>query len=605
MGRPELLSSASMSHTQNIRAKTLPLKKGQVFEGKVLKLFPNQTAALRLGSINVTARLEAALSAGKHYLFQVKQNEGIPRLQVLDTKHSSVRNSSGSIETANVLQALGLSENKQNQTMLRMLLAEQIPFSKEIIEEGGKILKNANALDQDGIRILAAMSQKQFPMTPQTFQALYQVENGAPLSSQMQELSSRIDGMTEKTTSPSAVQAAATLQKQLTKTMEIASMNGPVNGESGHKLVQQLLQLTVSSQTPVTVKDGAAALLQKTGLVPESTGSISWLDSFKNTILHPSNRTVIQQLWPSITEGEKIPLSSLESKELFQTLMNRLSFQEGESGRQQMNQLLSLFQQAEGRSRRVDLTAGQLSRTIQGMQEMPLSSQEKQALTVIVQGSFSNQSAGAQGMSSVAGQLTKLLVQLGFQHESDLSLTNAQSETNEAAKDQLKQSLLQHIPQLPASARESAEALLYRLTGQQLLAQDQQGPIQQAALQFPLVLGDYHTDLTVQWEGRKQEDGQLHPDHCRILFYLEMERLGETIADVQIQNRFVTVNIFNDNEKPILLMELLQPFLKERLNEHQYMLSSVNWKRLQDSASTKQRNAYQPYTQSRGVDVRI
>ncbi|SDH92821.1 hypothetical protein [Alteribacillus bidgolensis] len=295
----------------------------------------------------------------------------------------------------------------------------------------------------------------------------------------------------------------------------------------------------------------------------------------------------------------------MEPKELFQALMNRLSFQEGESGRQQMNQLLSLFQQAEGRSRRVELTSGQLSRAIQGMQEIPLSSQEKQALTVILQGSFSNESAGAQVMSSVAVQLSKLLIQLGFQHESDLSLTTAQSEKNELTKDQLKQSLLQHIPQLPASARESAESLLFRLTGQQLLAQDQHGPIQQAVLQFPLVLGDYHTDLTVQWEGRKLEDGQLHPDHCRILFYLEMERLGETIADVQIQNRFVTVNIFNDNEKPILLMELLQPFLKERLNEHQYMLSSVNWKRLQENASNKQRNAYQPYTQSRGVDVRI
>ncbi|SDH92797.1 hypothetical protein [Alteribacillus bidgolensis] len=296
MRRPEILSSASMSHTQNIRGKTLPLKKGQMFEGKVLKLFPNQTAALRLGSMNVTARLEAALSAGERYLFQVKQNEGIPRLQVLDTKYSSFRNSSGSIETANVLQALGLSDNKQSQTMLRMLLAEQISFSKEMIEEGGKILKNANALNQEGIRILAVMSQKQFPLTQQTFQALYQVKNGAPISSQMQELSSLLDGMSEKTADPSAIQAAATLQKQLTRTMEIASMKGTMNGESGHKLVQQLLQLSATSQAPVIVKGGAAALLQKIGLVPESTGSISWLESFKNTILYSSNRTVIQQL---------------------------------------------------------------------------------------------------------------------------------------------------------------------------------------------------------------------------------------------------------------------------------------------------------------------
>ncbi|MFB4162648.1 hypothetical protein ACE1TI_02160 [Alteribacillus sp. JSM 102045] len=55
---------------------------------------------------------------------------------------------------------------------------------------------------------------------------------------------------------------------------------------------------------------------------------------------------------------------------------------------------------------------------------------------------------------------------------------------------------------------------------------------------------------------------------------MEMERLGETIADVHIQNRYVTVNIFNEKEKLSLLMELLQPFLKEKLEEYDYTLSS-------------------------------
>ncbi|MFB4162645.1 hypothetical protein ACE1TI_02145 [Alteribacillus sp. JSM 102045] len=56
MVRPEMILPAAVTKTQRNSGNMLQLKPGQVFEGKVLKLFPNQTAALRLGTMNVTAR---------------------------------------------------------------------------------------------------------------------------------------------------------------------------------------------------------------------------------------------------------------------------------------------------------------------------------------------------------------------------------------------------------------------------------------------------------------------------------------------------------------------------------------------------------------------
>lgn len=86
--------------------------------------------------------------------------------------------------------------------------------------------------------------------------------------------------------------------------------------------------------------------------------------------------------------------------------------------------------------------------------------------------------------------------------------------------------------QIPASIKEMAEQVLNRITAQQILSQEN-GPIQNLLLTLPINLGSTQTDLTLQWSGRKTKDGKIDPDYCRVLFYLELERLKETVIDMQ------------------------------------------------------------------------
>ncbi|RSL31250.1 hypothetical protein D7Z54_21400 [Salibacterium salarium] len=609
----EQLGFQSASSAARILGKnTLTLQKGQVFEGEVIKFFPNKTAALRLGSMNVTARLEAPLHAGEKYFFQVLQNDGIPRLQVLQADHTALKSeSAGQGETSKVLQALGLQDNKNNQAMLRVFQSEQLPFSKDMVQQGAVILQQANAMNGEGARLLRAMNQVNLPMTLQTFQSLFQAEHGAPLSTQLQQLDTQLQTGNINTMSQTEATAVANLKQKLSQTMAMTNIDAASKSDSTSKLVQ-LMQLSQSNQAPQTVKEGAASLLQKTGLFPDNFGTSQWLESFKEMMMQPANRETIQRLSPQTFSGQNaVTIADMEPKDLFQTVMNRLSLSEGEAGRQQLQQLLNLFQQADGQSKQVDFSASMLRQAMQTIQSSEGGGvtvpQERQALTVLYQGTFTNESANTGGMSAVAGQLSKLLQQLGMQHEASIAQQQPsaqQTSISETYQEPLKQSLLQHMNQLPSSIHDAAETLLHKITGHQLLAQEQQGPLQQAAVQLPLTLGNYHTDLTVQWEGRKQEDGSLHPDHCRILFYLEMENLGETVADVQIQNRLVTVNIFNEKEKPEMMMELLQPFLKERLSEQNYSLRSINWKNI-DNDTRQYRGMYESYSGFEGVDIRI
>ena len=45
-----------------------------------------------------------------------------------------------------------------------------------------------------------------------------------------------------------------------------------------------------------------------------------------------------------------------------------------------------------------------------------------------------------------------------------------------------------------------------------------------------------------------KEDGKIDADFARILFYLELESIEKTIIDMQVQNRVVTVTVFNADE---------------------------------------------------------
>lgn len=69
-------------------------------------------------------------------------------------------------------------------------------------------------------------------------------------------------------------------------------------------------------------------------------------------------------------------------------------------------------------------------------------------------------------------------------------------------------------------------------------------------------------DATLQWNGRMKEDGKIDANYARILFYLQMESMKETVIDMQVQNRVVTVTVFNENSDIAFQAESLKTALK-------------------------------------------
>ncbi|WP_148629559.1 hypothetical protein [Bacillus sp. E214] len=159
----------------------------------------------------------------------------------------------------------------------------------------------------------------------------------------------------------------------------------------------------------------------------------------------------------------------------------------------------------------------------------------------------------------------------------------------------------------PIQLKNQAEAILTRLAAFQLLSQET-GPLQNVFMQIPVPLTSVKGDLTLQWTGRKREDGTIDPAYCRIVFYLELAHLKETVIDMNIQNRIISLKIWTGEKKEAnIAASSLVTILKENLEEKGYILSTV---KIADFSQEKSVNSeisksYYPSFGYTGVDYKI
>ena len=84
-----------------------------------------------------------------------------------------------------------------------------------------------------------------------------------------------------------------------------------------------------------------------------------------------------------------------------------------------------------------------------------------------------------------------------------------------------------------------------------------------------------------------------------------MDSLQETMIDMQVQNRIVTVNLFNDNPALKALAVPFQAMLKEGLAKKDYQLSAVVVKTFEEQNTPKPRVLKQTTTPATGVDYLV
>lgn len=168
----------------------LNLVPGRIFYGHILKLFPNDRALLKLGNEHIHARLEAPLVAGRSYWFKVATSGRTPRLRVLQPHETSQ-------SATQMLEGLGLSYAKPRAAAVRMFMRTNVPFSKEMVEKGGKWLQSTNS-PRAALAVMKQMAARQLPFTRAVFDLLLAARQTSAFHEQIGQLAAALHDSSEQ-----------------------------------------------------------------------------------------------------------------------------------------------------------------------------------------------------------------------------------------------------------------------------------------------------------------------------------------------------------------------------------------------------------------------
>ncbi|MFX3674123.1 MAG: hypothetical protein ACE3JQ_06730 [Paenisporosarcina sp.] len=619
---------------QVMSEQSLSLKQGQVFHGSIKKLYPDQTAEVHVGNQKMIAKLEVPLKAGDSHYFQVTGVKPDLQLKVVTGPLQPTTSVSGQIQQ--LIDSLQLPKTAVIQTLVQHMVKEQIPLSKDQLVQAEQWIKSLppQTKIEEALFAIQRMSDLKLPFTKEIFRSLIsgqdktglhtildafklvlkndssipqeqrtslqQVLNqvsqplakelgGTIIGRMMENMLSTTVSVSEKASMLNVLKEAGLVAKQATVSNFLSSpkpSNEFARGESQSTISQQLIQLQLPAQKEVSLKLQA---LQN---------SIQ-----QNTLLTTDAKQQIQQI---IQRMELVPPKSQEWPVLYKTLSNEvmksfaiasqtIPFHTDHQKATPKDHVLFLLTSLTG-----------IKADAKTMEQITMISSQSSQLPVqkiVNHAELAVQSAiNSKAFEQV---LKQVLNDIGIAYEAKLS----QSSTNiHQLSETLKPQLVALIQDAAVSGpvKEAAEAIVSRMNGLQILS-GENGPQHQLLMQVPIDFFGKRMDATLQWNGQMKENGKIDSNYARIMFYLDLASLKETIIDMQVQNRVITVNIFNEDDA---LQQYAEPFkeaLKVGLRSLDYQLSGVFLKRFtkDDLSTSKTSIGTKKQLSSRGVDIRV
>ncbi|RAK23353.1 hypothetical protein B0I26_101314 [Anoxybacillus vitaminiphilus] len=534
-------SLLALAHHSFQGAKEGTLRHEQIVYGKVNKIYPNHTAVVQIGRHSFVAKLETPLTVNAQYWFQVLYDNQTLTLKVLEQFEQPLLDSQNKEEYAaeQLLKKWSLSDDAGR--LLRFLLKQNLPIIKKHLLQAAQWIEKTEYTDA-ALQAIKLIYENNLPFTKETFEAMKSLGNSQPFYKQLIYVRDVLESLPQRT---------ETVQKLLEKLNML--LEGQVKGTAKQWNLSLLAHWLNTKQTDA---QQAFSLLQKLGIFPQER----------------TEKDILQTAGKQLFEAEQSSPDSTGVKkqlaEIVARLQTALRLENNEQYERQFRFLLSLLQTEEINETKLIEQYKSL------LFDKHLSKSERQLLETIILNDMDDWN-GSVG-DRLAKEMKQMIQSLGLQYEADLQSAVKAKTMKDASFDELKPLLLKVLQEFSSHSvvKEAVEPVIHRLTAQQLLSQEQ-GPIQHIFLQLPLRLGEQLTDVTVQWHGKKQENGQIDPNYCRILFYLQLPFLKETIIDVHIQKRVVNISIMTEVTGLEPIIASMQPMLKENFEKLRYKLSAV------------------------------
>ncbi|MEL3971347.1 hypothetical protein AAEO50_03555 [Rossellomorea oryzaecorticis] len=603
----EILGAYNSQASSQVKSNAFSLQNGRVLHISVHKLVGEGMAEVSSSGRKFIAKLDAPLEAGGHYWVRVHQNEDALSLSV-------IQKSSGEQNSKHVAQALihQLHNQPADKVLINAVtqfINNKIPVTKELLHFASEHINTGNLKNR--LPVLINMLKAHQPLSEKVLLSMEAGKGPETFSKLLNLLKDRL--------------LASGSGKE---TLEIIKkIQDPLQSQTSKHMAVRAMENALNTSEPFSKRLGNFELLKSLGILPKGITFQGMQEGMKSSFSKGllESGTTAKQLYTLLSTMKNITVqndskghtSILEMNQIFSELAPEVS-KRGPANSKSIEQVMKLiFEHSTVKGGTflkvggdlIDLMSSSRKQQLESSYSNLLSKWDAQ-LPLSNEGKIFNMlraDIDADLMTLLKGEdlgqaLKTLIRRFGFNLESQLNSQPQIAAASTTLKERLTQLITHHSS---TEISELAEKLVLKMNHTALVSWEQSS-IMNIMHHFPLYLFGRHTDITVQWMGREKEKGKIDSDHCRILFYLQLGNLKETLVDMHVQNRIISLSIWNEHQIVNHYSQSLIPELKESLQRMNYQLSSVKIKKPenQDSISRKKMMDMQNVSYT-GVDLKI
>jgi hypothetical protein len=548
--------------------KTLELKVGQIVKGVVLQLLSDQEALVNIGGTQVRAKLETPLKQGDVTMLQVQPESKGGQIILKPLVASDVQIADDSL--GELLKAFEIKDSAGNRQMVQQIQQEGIPVSKENVKAFESVMREMpqGVNKEEWLQAAVLASKRGLPLTPATVDAIKQVTTGPPAGQVLEKLEQQANALLEQDPTHPAADTAKQVVSLLKELRATAAAVRPAE----------------PAALASAVDEPAAAPPQATGATPAAaqTGGTTAAAPRGN---EPAAAAIAAP--PAApAAGEALPAPPAAGAAVLAA-----------SAKPSAGTVDAHAHGAEHVKQGEPLQAGSPA----PVPEAPPAKQEGGLAHKEAQVSAPQETADPE-----TNWISKMLKAVGVEHESHVAAkldergnavpvrqqatddsfslisTNTsddqQGDIAKPATETLKSLLLQLTASddTPAPLKEAAQQAVSQITGQQLmLMNDKNAMFTQMTMFVPFLDNTGQQTAAIHIQSRKGSRGEVDASNCRLLFDLQMKVMGNTLLDVQVVNKIVSLNIHNDHPVLAGLMESSKDEIATAMNSVGYQFISL------------------------------
>lgn len=551
-------------------SQSLQLKEGQMVHGKIDKILSDSTVQVQIGSSKVMAQINTPVSLNERHWFQIRFQNNQLLLDVVPNLNKDTLKAEEIL-----LKQLQLEQKPTTTQLIQMLKENNLPISKEVVMLASQWIESTSSLTT-GLDAIKLLLQKNLPLSKESFLAFVSLLEEPSTINQFNQLKEMLMA------NPKLSEKESQLLPLLTK---LSQSEGE---KMGSLLVDKLVNEVILNTKNAS---NAQAILKALQLHPSHLSKneeiVQLIGSIKASIVEKNTTQLTKQLeqltilvknqlpnhpltnqLEQLTNVSKLPIGLNIVSKTFESVTGELNQALVQNGATSTN--VSMTNNS-------GQTTNQLNQLLSGNfdEQLNLTKDQKVLILQLVR-ELQVDRLNLTNSETVKNYLQDILKSLGLSHEKMLATPLKVSANEQLIETNLKSLLLAIRNESTGETQEVASKLVARLTGFQLSSLESNNFLQ-LNYQLPIPFWNQTKDLTISWTGKKDKQGKIDADHCRILFYLDFETIGMTTVDMQVQNRMIHVKVVNEIDQ---LKSISQPFiqnLKENLEKLNYQLSHITF----------------------------